>query len=91
MTATKAPLHLRGALARRQNQQFQDRHARAQVEYHGPGLTFGELAIGETFEWPPPIPKGPEPMVKSGDDRYQWSRGYGTAEPFYRVERVREP
>lgn len=60
--------------------------ARLQVAYHGPGRTFGELAIGEVFYWPPPIPRGPEPMVKSADDRYSWSRGYGKAEPYYRVE-----
>lgn len=62
-------------------------HAGTQIAYHGPGLTFGELAIGDAFHWPPPIPRGPEPMVKSADDRYQWSKGYGTAEAFYRVER----
>jgi hypothetical protein len=62
--------------------------AAAQIAYHGPGLTFGELAIGELFEWPPPLPQGCEPIVKTADDRYEWSRGYGTAEPFYRVERV---
>jgi hypothetical protein len=63
-------------------------HAAAQIAYHGPGLTFGELAIGERFEWPAPIPCGPEPMVKTAVDRYGWSRGFGTAETFYRVERV---
>jgi hypothetical protein len=83
----KEPLHLRGALGRRRQQQDQADHARTQIAYHGPGLTFGELAIGERFYWPPPIPRGPEPMVKSGDDRYEWSRGYGTAEAFYRVQR----
>lgn len=62
-------------------------HARTQLAYHGHGPTFGELAIGECFYWPPPIPRGPEPMVKSADDRYQWSKGYGKAEAFYRVER----
>jgi hypothetical protein len=56
------------------------------IPQHGPGRTFGELAIGECFYWPPPILRGPEPMVKSGDDRYQWSRGYGTADACYRVE-----
>jgi hypothetical protein len=62
-------------------------NAAAQIAYHGPGLTFGDLAIGDKFEWPPPIPPGPEPMVKTSDVRYDWSRGHGTAEAFYRVER----
>jgi hypothetical protein len=66
-------------------------NAAAQIAYHGPGLTFGELAIGEYFEWPPPIPQGPEPMVKTAADRYEWTRGYGTAESFYRVERWERP
>jgi hypothetical protein len=59
----------------------------AQISAHGPGPMFGDLAIGECFHWPPPIPRGPEPMVKSADDRYQWSTGYGNAEAYYRVER----
>jgi len=63
------------------------RNIAAQIAYHGPGLTFGELAIGECFTWAPPIPRGPEPIVKTAEDRYAWSRGYGTAEDFYRVER----
>jgi hypothetical protein len=61
-------------------------NARAQIAAHGPGLTFGQLAIGECFEWPPPLPRGSEPMVKTAADRYAWSRGQGTAESFYRVE-----
>lgn len=84
MAATKEPLQ---PLAARLKADADEANARTQVAYHGPGLTFGELAIGESFYWPPPIPRGPEPMVKSGDDRYEWSRGYGTAESFYRVER----
>ncbi len=66
-------------------------HVRAQLAAHGPGRTFGEVAIGESFCWPRPITRGPEPMVKSADDRYAWSRGYGKAEPFYRVETWKEP
>jgi hypothetical protein len=82
---------LRGRLADRMKDKADAEHARVQIAYHGAGLTFGELAIGDRFHWPPPIPRGPEPMVKSGDDRYEWSRGYGTAKSFYRVERWIEP
>jgi hypothetical protein len=67
-----------------------DRQAVAAAEQgrvFGPGLTFGELAIGELFDWPSPISVGREPIVKASETRYEWSRGYGTAEPFYRVER----
>ncbi len=63
-------------------------HAAEQILAHGPGLTFRELAIGEQFWWPAPIPRGPEPMTKVSATRYQWSRGTGTAEDFYRVERL---
>jgi len=65
--------------------------ARAEhLAYHGLGLTFGELAIGERFEWAPPLPVGrPEPLVKVTADRYAWSRGTGTAADYYRVERRR--
>jgi hypothetical protein len=64
-------------------------HAAAQIAAHGPGPTFGELAIGECFEWPPPIPRAQsgEPLVKTSAVRYAWSRGSGTAEACYRVER----
>jgi len=65
-------------------------HALEQIAYHGPGLTFGELAIGECFTWPAgpgKIPRGTEPIVKTAENRYEWSRGFGTAEDFYRVER----
>jgi hypothetical protein len=58
--------------------------AAAQIAAHGAGPTFGELAIGQAFWWPGV--RGPEPMVKTSDARYAWSRGYGTAEGFYRVE-----
>jgi hypothetical protein len=61
-------------------------NARAQIAAHGPGLTFGELAEGELFHWPG-LP-GPEPMVKASATRYEWSRGFGTAQAFYRVERA---
>jgi len=61
--------------------------AAEQRAYHGPGLTFGELAIGELFDWPAPLPVGPEPLVKATAMRYEWTRGYGFAEPFDRVER----
>jgi hypothetical protein len=63
--------------------------AAEQIAAHGSGPTFGELAIGECFEWPPPIPRARsgEPLVKTSETRYEWSRGYGTAESFYRVER----
>lgn len=63
-------------------------HAAIQIAYHGPGLTFGELAIGELFDWAAPIPRGPEPLVKTAADQYAWSRGTGRADAFYRVERV---
>lgn len=67
------------------------RRAQAEVDHllvHGPGLTFAELAVGELFDWAAPIPRGPEPMVKTSATGHAWSRGYGTAEAFYRVERV---
>ncbi len=63
------------------------------LAYHGPGLTFGELAIGECFDWAPPLPRGPRPLVKTSDTRYEFERdpgevgGYGTAAAYYRVER----
>lgn len=61
-------------------------NAAIQVATHGPGPTFGELAIGEVFTWPAPIPPG-GPITKVSETRYEWSGGYGTAEAFYRVER----
>jgi hypothetical protein len=77
-------------LARGQAAQGAVDHALVQIAYHGPGPTFGELAIGECFEWPPPLPRANngEPRVKTSETRYEWSRGYGTAEAFYRVERI---
>jgi hypothetical protein len=64
-----------------------------QILAHGPGLTFGELAIGECFEWPLPMPRAldGEPLVKTSDVGYAWSRGQGTAEAFYRVDRWKGP
>lgn len=54
---------------------------------YGPGLTFGELAIGEQFEWAPPLTPDPRddddftyraavgelplPYVKVAADRYE--------------------
>lgn len=64
-----------------------ERNAKTQLEYHGPGLVWSDLEIGALFEWPAPIPRGPEPMRKTSEVRYDWSRGYGSAEAFYRVER----
>jgi hypothetical protein len=68
-------------------------NARAQIAAHGPGLTFGELAIGECFTWPPPIPVGPTPIVKVDATHYEFlihgtgpMTGRGIAEAFYRVE-----
>jgi len=54
--------------------------------------TFGALAIGASFTWrdTPAIqhgPPGPEPLRKASAVRYEWSRGYGTAEPHYPVWR----
>jgi hypothetical protein len=56
--------------------------------------TFGDLVIGDTFEWRDTAeiqhgPPGPEPMVKAAATRYEWSKGYGTAEPHYPVTKVR--
>lgn len=62
-------------------------NAEVQIAVHGPGLTFGELAVGERFTWPAPIPRGTEPLVKVSQVRYEWSRGFGAAATFYRVER----
>lgn len=55
--------------------------------------TFGALAIGDRFKWRDTAeiksgPPGPEPMVKATATRYEWSRGYGTAEPHYPVRKV---
>jgi hypothetical protein len=66
-----------------------DEAVRAHLAYHGPGLTFGELAVGEAFRWAAPLPAGPEALRKTSATRYEWSRGYGTAEDYYRVERWR--
>jgi hypothetical protein len=63
-----------------------------QLAAHGPGLTFGELAIGELFTWPDRLGGA---IVKVADDGYEfWIHGKvggrlgtGTAEDFYRVER----
>lgn len=60
----------------------------------GVATTFGALAIGDRFEWrdTPAIqsgPPGPEPMTKATATRYEWSRGYGTAEPHYPVRKIR--
>jgi hypothetical protein len=68
------------------------------VHVYGPGLTFGELAIGERFwdarpvvqmpgaHWPPP--RGPL-LVKTSATGYEFTngRGIGTAQDYYRVER----
>jgi len=58
--------------------------------------TFGRLGIGRTFWWrnTPAIqhgPRGPEPMRKTSATRYDWSRGYGHAEPHYPVWRITGP
>lgn len=60
------------------------------LAYHGPGLTFGELAIGDSFRWADPIPRGPKPLIKLNDRVYTTSGGSGEAEAFYRVERWTE-
>jgi hypothetical protein len=57
-------------------------------------VTFGELAIGDTFEWRDTAaiqhgPNGPEPMTKTTATRYAWSRGYGSAKPHYPVRKIR--
>jgi hypothetical protein len=57
-------------------------------------VTFGELAIGDVFWWRDTAeiksgPRGHEPMRKASATRYEWSRGYGTAEPHYPVQRIR--
>jgi len=56
--------------------------------------TFGALSIGDTFEWRDTAeiqsgPPGPEPMRKATATRYEWSRGYGEAEPHYPVRKIR--
>jgi hypothetical protein len=65
---------------------------------YGPGLTFGELAIGEWFMWVG-FMSGGGPMWKVTEVRYEfWIHGvvggrlaYGTAEDYYRVERWTTP
>jgi hypothetical protein len=62
--------------------------ARAEhLAYHGPGPTFGELAIGDRFRWAAPLNDGPV-MTKADADFYTWDRGSGTAQDYYRVERA---
>lgn len=56
--------------------------------------TFGALSIGDTFQWRDTAeiqhgPPGPEPLTKTSPTRYEWSKGYGTAESHYPVRRVR--
>jgi hypothetical protein len=60
-----------------------------------PAVTFGELAIGDRFEWRDTAdiqhgPPGPEPLRKATATRYEWSRGFGTAEPHYPVRRRKD-
>jgi hypothetical protein len=86
---TAAPAEPIGVL-----QDFVDRGRRAQARaehliFHGPGLTFGELAIGERFWWAAPVPRGPEPMRKRSATTYGWTKGGGEAEDYYRVERAK--
>jgi len=55
--------------------------------------TFGALAVGDFFEWRDTVdiksgPPGPEPLQKTSSTRYEWSRGFGTAEPHYPVRRL---
>jgi hypothetical protein len=56
-------------------------------------LTFGDLAIGDTFTWrnTAAIQHGPPgaPMTKATATRYEWPRGYGLAESHYPVRRIR--
>jgi hypothetical protein len=56
--------------------------------------TFGQLAIGDTFWWRDTKaiqhgPRGPELMTKTTATRYEWSKGYGIAEPHYPVTKIR--
>lgn len=86
--------------------EFLDRGQRAQrvaehLAYHGPGPTFGELAIGDRFTWAPKLGEASRPhrpgfeYWKVSATTYEFwirgqvdgRRGYGTAEDFYRVER----
>jgi hypothetical protein len=53
-------------------QQVRIWEAEEQIKYHGPGLTFGELAIGEAFTWPPPLPRGPGPITKTDATHYEF-------------------
>ena len=76
--------------------------AQAEVDHllaHGPGLTFGELAIGEAFDWAPPLQGARLPrlaMTKVTAIGYEFwihgrvggRRASGTAEAYYRVERA---
>lgn len=55
--------------------------------------TFGALAIGDRFQWRDTDEiqhggPGPE-MTKTAAKRYEWLKGYGTAEPHYPVRRLR--
>lgn len=59
-------------------------------------MTFGDLAIGDAFWWRDTAaiqhgPRGPEPMTKVTATRYEWSRGFSTAEPHYPVQKIRRP
>jgi hypothetical protein len=95
MSTSDIQLHgdLEAAAARRRRDAAIAEH----LDVYGAGPTFGELAIGELFyhakpvkqmpgaHWPPP--RGPL-MTKASATRYQWDRGYGHAEDYYRVERA---
>lgn len=91
------PLDVRGVLG-----EFLARGQRAQrvvdhLAAYGPGLTFGELAIGELFAHASPLDRPdvqqPSPHVKLDATRYGCylaagvPTGTGSAEDYYRVER----
>lgn len=92
-----APLQLHGDLAAAADRRRLEEAQREHLDVYGPGLTFGELAIGERFyhampikqmpgaHWPPP--RGPL-VTKVSEDRYEWERGYGLARAYYRVDRA---
>jgi hypothetical protein len=72
--------------------------AQATADAAVPGCTFGELVVGETFWWAPPIPRGGHPILKTGADGYEFPIGTrlpddplwggGLAEPHYAVART---
>lgn len=71
------------------------RSRRSHASSRSNDLTFGELAIGDTFGWPE-HPPGVQPLTKVDAAHYEFlihgtgpRKASGTAEPHYPVRRAR--